>query len=189
MKRRKNTARKGYTFERELIKELEAEGVPMRRQPGSGAVGTRANESRLQGDIFVDPNGWALKGECKFYERPPNFDRLERHRAECDVLYVTGPGGAFVWMRSELFVEQIARAYKNPGIVPHTFDTLKAGSAFKQFDAWMKGCDFLAVKKNNAGACVWMPYALWLEVLANGAQGSFVPEPYDGPYTLEEDAA
>lgn len=188
MSRRKNTARKGYSFERELKNQLRDAGVEMRRQPGSGAVGTRANESRLQGDGLIDPWGWAKKVECKFYENPPNFKRLEQHRMEVDVLYVDTPAGRFVWTSVDFFCEQLGRAYTNPGIVPHDFAILKAGSAFKQFDAWMKGCDLLAVKKNLCGACVWMPYPLWLDLLACAAQGAFLPEPYDGPYT-EENAA
>lgn len=171
----KKTREKGFRFEREFQRKAIDAGIECRAQPGSGAVGTRANESRITGDRMLDPKGWALKVECKSYEKPPNFDRLERARDGKDVLYVDAPNGSFVWASVDFFLEQMARAYTTPGIAPHSFSTLKAGSRFTTFDNWMKGEDLLAVKKDHAGACVWLPYSLWLDVLANAAQGSFIP--------------
>lgn len=187
MPRRKNTAAKGARFEREFQRTIIDAGVACRAQPGSGAVGTRANESRITGDRMIDPQGWALKVECKSYEEPPNFKRLERARGVLDVLYVDTPGGCFAWMPVDFFAEQLGRAYTVPGIVPHSFATLRTGSRLTTFDKWMKGEDLLAVKKDHCGACVWLPYDLWCDVLANAAQGSFIPqEPeYDGPHKEE----
>jgi hypothetical protein len=179
---------KGTKAENDLKKDLIKAGVPhCRRQPLSGAL------DDFKGDVVIDARDWELKVEAKHHKTIPNYERLERHREQCDGCFVDTPGGRFYWMTHDAFLDLMSRAYgdKPPHLPCITLGMLKAGKTFKQYDTWIKGCDLLAVRPNFGDWRWWITEKLFWDICAHAAQGAFAPEPieYDGPFDAAEEAA
>ncbi len=187
--KKRSAKTKGTKFENEVKKACADAGVPnCRRQPYSGAL------QEFKGDVVIDTRGMDLKVECKHHKTIANYERIERHRDTCDGVLVDTPAGRFYWLTDEAFLDLLSRAYgsKPPGMPVLRLAQLKTGSALRQYDSWLKGCDLLVVKPNHRQPRWWLPEGLFWSVIVNhAAQGSYAEEEpeYDGPYTEESVAA
>jgi hypothetical protein len=84
-----NTAAKGRRLEVAERKKLEKLGVGrVRMQPGSGAFGTRVNETALQGDNTFEIAGHRLRQECKSRANDSGFKVIKDWMQSCDVLTI-----------------------------------------------------------------------------------------------------
>jgi len=101
-----NAARKGKRVERELVRDLEGIGLKARRQPSSGAFGTRVSETRLTGDVLVQIGGEEWRIECKARRNGEGFVTLERWMAGCDALMLKRDRATPMWVIThEMFLK------------------------------------------------------------------------------------
>lgn len=128
----------------------------------------------FKGDVQIDPKDWGLTVECKHYKNISNYDRLEKHLDEGDVVLVDTPTGVYRWVEHAFFILLLKKAFGEftPGIPANMRERqLKTGSALKRFEGWIKGCDLLAVKQDYAPWRWWVSNDLWWEILQRAATG------------------
>lgn len=110
----KNTAAKGKGAEREACKIADdIPGMDAFRTAGSGAHGSRNNESSQDTDViyrFKNREGQEverLKVECKFYSTVPGFKSLEGMRSRSDILRVREDRGEARWWVPEPIMKRL----------------------------------------------------------------------------------
>lgn len=113
----KNTAAKGRSGEQEFARLAKEAGWDPFRTAGSGAHGSRNNESSQDTDVvirkMVDGNERArFKVECKRFAKVVGLTTMENLRSRSDILWVRQDHGkkGFVWMPDDIFAAFLAYA-------------------------------------------------------------------------------
>jgi hypothetical protein len=84
----KGAKAKGDAGEREAVKLFEGAGWSAYRTPGSGAHGSRNNESAFDTDVVAKKDNIRLKIECKRKASIAGLKSLLKDKARSDVLYM-----------------------------------------------------------------------------------------------------
>ena len=84
---KKGAKAKGDGGERELVKQAESWGWAAYRTAGSGAHGTKNNESAFATDVRLKRGDVTIRAECKRYASIPGVKSLEKLRAGSDLLW------------------------------------------------------------------------------------------------------
>jgi Holliday junction resolvase len=102
--------KKGSRGESELAKMLgKIDGVSVRRQPGSGAVGSRIGVRALQGDLRLTVAGMTFRCEVKRRNRSPQV--LERWLSGVEVLAIRADQSDWrFYLPQGIFLELLALA-------------------------------------------------------------------------------
>ena len=181
----RSAKQKGTLGENEIRNDLQKCGVPAHRQPGSGAF------QGFPDDVVIDSRGWDLHVEVKRRVKCSAYDRYEKARDQYDGAVIDTTAGQYVWLTHDAFLRLMSRCYGEltPGLDDLSLGHKRIGTPAKQFENWRQGAHLLAIQLDRQEWRWWMPRARFWDICANAAQGSFAPQPYDGPYTLEEDAA
>lgn len=112
----KNTAAKGRSGEQEFARLAKDAGWDPFRTAGSGAHGSRNNESSQDTDVvirkMVEGNERArFKVECKRFAKVGGLTTMENLRSRSDILWVRQDHGkGFVWMPDDIFAAFLAYA-------------------------------------------------------------------------------
>ena len=101
---------KGRRGEVELSRLLaRIDGVSVRRQPGSGAIGTRIGSKGLQGDLRLSVGGMTFRCEVKRRKTSPQV--LERWLSGVEVLAIRADQSDWrFYLPRAIFVELLALA-------------------------------------------------------------------------------
>lgn len=102
--------RKGSRGEAELARMLaKIDGVSVRRQPGSGSVGSRIGTRALQGDLRLSVGGMIFRCEVKRRQKSPQV--LERWLAGVEVLAIRADQSDWrFYVPQAIFLELLALA-------------------------------------------------------------------------------
>jgi Holliday junction resolvase len=104
-----NTTRKGSKFETEMQKAIAKTGWSIRKQPSSGAFGSRVGSMSLTGDLVMTLGDYKYRCECKRRKQPPLT--LMGWLAGCHILFIRADHGeATVFMTEELFLDLLKLA-------------------------------------------------------------------------------
>jgi Holliday junction resolvase len=104
-----NTTRKGSKFETEIQKTVAKTGWHIRKQPSSGAFGSRVGSMSLTGDLVLSLGDYTYRAECKRRAKPPLT--LMGWLAGCHILFIRADHGEpTVFMTEELFLDLLTLA-------------------------------------------------------------------------------
>ena len=104
-----NTTRKGSKFETEIQKTVAKTGWSIRKQPSSGAFGSRVGSISLTGDLVLSLGDYTYRAECKRRAKPPLT--LMGWLGSCSILFIRADHGeATVFMTEELFLDLLKLA-------------------------------------------------------------------------------
>jgi hypothetical protein len=107
----KNAKAKGDGGERELVKAAEGWGWQAYRTAGSGAHGTRNNESAFATDVRLKLGDLVITAECKRHASVAGVKTLNKLRAGSDVLWLReDQQEAFVFMPASVWALAMSRA-------------------------------------------------------------------------------
>lgn len=109
----KNTARKGREGEVEFVKLATDAGWDAYRTAGSGAHGSRNNESSQDTDVVIRAGNDRVrfKVECKRLSKVPGQTSLEGLRSRSEILWVRqDQSDGYVWMPASIFKAFMAYA-------------------------------------------------------------------------------
>ena len=124
---------KGARGEAELAKMLaKVAGVTVRRQPGSGAVGSRSGSKGLQGDLRLTVGGLNFRCEVKRRRQSPQV--LERWLSGVEVLAIRADQNDWrFYLPEAIFVELLALAAETTAAPPSNRPTPIPRRAFSSF--------------------------------------------------------
>ena len=107
----KGAKAKGDGGERELVKAAEGWGWTAHRTAGSGAHGSRTNETAFATDVRLKLGDLTITAECKRHASIGGVKTLNNLRAGSDVLWLRQDHDeAFVFMPLSVFAEVMSRA-------------------------------------------------------------------------------
>jgi hypothetical protein len=100
---------KGSRGETELLKLLQTVGVSVKKQPSSGAFGTRINAKHLQGDLVMSFGDTTMKVEVKRRKVAPQV--LDGWLVGCEVLAIRADHGDWrFYMPEDSFLHLLSLA-------------------------------------------------------------------------------